>query len=99
MGHTYGLNAVDWERRLDTDALRQGRLARAKQALDDSDLGALILFDMANIRYVTATTIGIWASEKLARFALLPRGGDPLMWDFGSAARLPPPYRPGVGGA
>jgi Xaa-Pro aminopeptidase len=96
MGHTYGLNAVDWEQRLDTDALRQGRLARAKQALDESELGALILFDMANIRYVTATTIGIWATDKLARFALLPRGGDPLMWDFGSAARHHQLYCPWI---
>jgi Xaa-Pro aminopeptidase len=98
MGHTYGLNAVDWERRLDTDALRQGRLARAKQALDESGLGALILFDMANIRYVTSTTIGIWATDKLARFALLPRDSDPLMWDFGSAARHHQLYCPWISG-
>jgi Xaa-Pro aminopeptidase len=97
MAHTYGLNAVDWERRLDTDALREGRLARAKRALEESELGALLLFDMANIRYVTATTIGIWATDKLARFALLPRGGDPLMWDFGSAARHHQLYCPWIG--
>jgi Xaa-Pro aminopeptidase len=96
MAHTYGLNAVDWERRLDTDALRRGRLKRAQSALDESDLGALLLFDMANIRYVTATTIGIWATDKLARFALLPRGGDPLMWDFGSAARHHQLYCPWI---
>ncbi|MEA2385422.1 MAG: hypothetical protein QOH72_5393 [Solirubrobacteraceae bacterium] len=96
MGHTYGLNAVDWERRLDTDALRRGRLARAKHALDESDLGALILFDMSNIRYVTSTTIGIWATDKLARFALLPRDSDPLLWDFGSAARHHQLYCPWI---
>jgi Xaa-Pro aminopeptidase len=96
MGHTYGLNAVDWEQRLDTDALRTGRLARAKKELEESEFGALLLFDMANIRYVTSTTIGIWASDKLARFALLPRGGDPLMWDFGSAARHHELYCPWI---
>src|SRR4029079_13991019 len=31
--------------------------------------------------------IGEWARDKNARFALLPRGGDPILWDFGSAAK------------
>jgi Xaa-Pro aminopeptidase len=84
---TYGLNAVDWEQRIDFDALRRDRLTRAKEALERSDLGALLLFDTANIRYVTATAIGTWANDKLVRFCLLTRDGEPIMWDFGSAAR------------
>src|SRR3954453_6139116 len=36
---------------------------------------------------MTATHIGTWAMDKLIRFAVLPRGGDPVLWDFGSAAR------------
>jgi Xaa-Pro aminopeptidase len=36
---------------------------------------------------MTSTHIGTWAMDKLIRFALLPRGGDPVLWDFGSAAR------------
>ncbi len=39
---TYGLNAVDWEQRTDFDRLRRERLARARAALDASDLGALV---------------------------------------------------------
>src|SRR6201993_5095456 len=31
--------------------------------------------------------IGEWSRDKNARFVLLPRGGDPVLWDFGSAAR------------
>ena len=69
--------AVDWEQRIDFARLRQDRLARAKAALDASDLGALLLFDPNNIRYVTSTHIGEWARDKNARFALLPRGGEP----------------------
>jgi Xaa-Pro aminopeptidase len=42
---------------------------------------------MSNIRYITATHIGTWAIDKLIRFCLLPQGGEPIMWDFGSAAR------------
>jgi len=79
--------AVDWEQRIDFPRLRQERLERAKAALDASDLGALLLFDPNNIRYVTSTHIGEWARDKNARFTLLLRGADPILWDFGSAAR------------
>jgi Xaa-Pro aminopeptidase len=95
---TYGLNAVDWEQRIDYDALRRDRLARAKEALERSELGALLLFDTPNIRYVTATAIGTWANDKLVRFCLLPRGGEPIMWDFGSAARHHALYCPWLEG-
>ena len=97
--------AVDWEQRIDFPKLRSDRLARAKAALDASDLGGLLLFDPNNIRYVTSTHIGEWARDKNARYALLPRGDDPILWDFGSAARhhqlfapwLPPEnFRAGV---
>ena len=74
MGATFGLNAVDWEQRVDVDRLRRERLARIKALLAESELGALLCFDMANIRYVTATHIGTWAMDKLARFSLLCRG-------------------------
>jgi Xaa-Pro aminopeptidase len=86
--------AVDWEQRIDFAKLRRDRLERAKAELQASDLGALLLFDPNNIRYVTSTHIGEWARDKNARFALLPRGGDPLLWDFGSAARHHQMYAP-----
>src|SRR5262245_63777074 len=79
--------AVDWEQRIDFPRLRRERLDRAKAALEASDLGALLLFDPNNIRYVTSTHIGEWARDKNARFTLLKRGADPILWDFGSAAR------------
>src|SRR5919109_694656 len=85
--HTYGAMGVDWEERVRFDRLREERLARIKAQLAASDMGALLCFDMANIRYVTATHIGTWAQDKLNRFCLLPREDAPIMWDFGSAAR------------
>ena len=84
---TYGLHGVDWEERIDYGALRADRLARAKEYLERSDLGAVLCFDTPNIRYITATAIGTWANDKLGRYCLLPRGGEPIIWDFGSAAR------------
>src|SRR4030088_3847327 len=77
---------VDWEQRIDFDKLRKARLDRAQAALEASDLGALLLFDDNNIRYVTSTKIGEWARDKLSRWTLLIRGQDPILWDFGSAA-------------
>src|SRR5438270_80763 len=79
--------AVDWEQRVDFDRLRTHRLARAKAALAASDLGCLLLFDPNNLRYVTSTAIGTWERDKNIRFALLFREDDPILWDFGSAAR------------
>ena len=95
--HTYGTMQVDWEQRADMDRLRRERLARAKAHLARSDLGALLLFDMANIRYVTATHIGTWAMDKLIRFCLLMRDDEPILWDFGSAARHHKLYNPWLG--
>jgi Xaa-Pro aminopeptidase len=95
---TYGPNAVDWEQRVDLDRLREERLARLRATLERSELGALLSFDFANIRYMTATHIGTWAMDKLIRFALLPRGGEPVVWDFGSAARHHQLYNPWLEG-
>ncbi len=81
-----GTMGVDFEERVDYRRMHRYRLGRAQAALEASDLGALLLFDDNNIRYVTSTKIGEWARDKLSRWALLVRGGDPILWDFGSAA-------------
>src|SRR5574340_661033 len=98
MAHkTYGLMGVDWEERANYDRLRKERLARVKDLLQRSEMGALLCFDMNNIRYITATHIGTWAMDKLARFSLLPQDDEPIMWDFGSAARHHQLYCPWLG--
>ena len=84
---TYGPMAVDWENRIDFDRLRRERLDRAKVLLKKSEMGALLCFDMNNVRYLTATHIGSWAQDKISRFTLLPQNDEPILWDFGSAAR------------
>ena len=84
---TFGSMSVDWEERLDLASLRSARLARLNGALESTELGSLLSFDFSNIRYMTGTHIGTWAVDKLIRFALLPRGGAPVLWDFGSAAK------------
>lgn len=81
-----GIQTVDWETRVDVDRLRRYRFERAKAALDASDLGAVLVFEGSNVRYLTATHIGTWGYNKTERWALLTRTGTPWIWDFGSAA-------------
>jgi Xaa-Pro aminopeptidase len=94
---TYGLMGIDWEERANFERLRNERLARIKKLLKESELGALLCFDMSNIRYITATHIGTWAMDKLARFSLLMQDDEPILWDFGSAARHHQLYAPWLG--
>jgi Xaa-Pro aminopeptidase len=58
-----------------------------KEQLAKSELGAVLCFDMNNVRYITSTHIGTWAQDKVSRFTLLTRNDEPILWDFGSAAR------------
>ena len=81
-----GTMGVDFEERVDYHRLHRYRLSRVKQVLEKSDLGALLVFDVNNIRYITSTKIGEWERDKLSRWALLTRTGEPILWDFGSAA-------------
>jgi Xaa-Pro dipeptidase len=81
-----GKTAVDFETRVDLRRLQRYRLGRAQEALRASGCGALLLFDVNNIRYVSSTKIGEWERDKLCRFALLTQDNEPIVWDFGSAA-------------
>ena len=85
---------VDFEERVNFRRLHDYRLARTRAALAESGLGALLCFDQHNIRYTTSTVIGEWARDKLTRYSLLTLGGDPYIWDFGSAARHHKLYTP-----
>src|ERR1700739_941054 len=85
-----GTMGVDFEERVDYRRLHRYRLSRVRQALAHSELGALLGFDVNNIRYVTSTKIGEWERDKLSRWALLTRTGEPILWDFGSA---PAPHK------
>ena len=51
--------AVDWEQRIDFARLRSYRLDRVRAMLGRSDIGALLLFDPNNLRYVTSTAIAM----------------------------------------
>ncbi|HSF06085.1 MAG TPA: Xaa-Pro peptidase family protein [Methylomirabilota bacterium] len=87
---------VDFEERVDFRRLHTYRLARVRQALAHSGLGALLVFDQHNIRYISSTVIGEWARDKMTRWCLLTGTGEPWVWDFGSAARHHRLYAPWI---
>ena len=81
-----GHSLVDFEERVNFDRLREYRLRRTMQSMEASDLGAVLVFDNNNIRYLTGIAIGEWTREKLCRYAIYTRTGELILWDFGSAA-------------
>ena len=81
-----GKMGVDFEGRVDFRRLHAYRLGRARQVLKASRCGALLVFDVNNIRYLTSTKIGEWERDKISRFTLLAADQEPVLWDFGSAA-------------
>ena len=92
--HAPGNMSVDYEVRVDFDRLRKYRIDRAKSALNTCECGAFLLFDFYNIRYTTQTWIGGALGDKMTRYALLTRNGEPMLWDFGSAVRHHKLYSP-----
>jgi Xaa-Pro dipeptidase len=83
----YGQMGVDFEERVNFDRLRAERLAKAKDALKASGIGAVLCYDFDNIRYLTGTHIGEWCRNKMARYAILPNGADPLLYDPATPAK------------
>jgi len=85
---TLGTMATAVEQRIDFDALRTYKLQRVRDQLEEKDLGALLCLDMDNIRYLTSTHLAEWARDKFVRWCVLPRGGEPVLFELGSAAQV-----------
>ena len=83
---TLGTMATDVEQRINFDAMRKYRLARAREQMEKYDLGALVCFDNDNIRYITNTNLHEWTRGKYFRWCVLPRGGEPYLFEVGTAA-------------
>src|SRR5258707_1565522 len=77
----YSQTGADWQYRVDFDRLRPDRLLRLKQQMSARDLGALVLFAGANIRYVTASYQGNWKYNINIRYAVVPQGGEPVLFE------------------
>lgn len=77
----YSQTGADWQYRVDFDRLRKERLQRTREQMDAHDLGALVLFAGANIRYVTGSYQGNWKYNINIRYCVLPNGGEPVLFE------------------
>jgi len=77
----YSVNGADWQYRVDHERLRRQRLERARAEMEAEDLGALVFFAGANIRYITGSYQGNWKYNINIRYAVLPRGGEPVLFE------------------
>jgi Xaa-Pro aminopeptidase len=77
----YSQTGADWQYRVDFDRLRKDRLAKIREQMNAHNLGALVLFAGANIRYVTASYQGNWKYNINIRYAVLPNGGEPVLFE------------------
>jgi Xaa-Pro aminopeptidase len=77
----WGTLAKDWEKGVDYQAMVRERFERAQHAVRSAGLGAVLCFNVDNVRYVTGTHIGEWARDKFDRYCLCPADGPPFLWD------------------
>ena len=77
----YSQTGADWQYRVDFERLRAERLQRTREQMEAYDLGALVLFAGANIRYVTGSYQGNWKYNINIRYVVLPRGGEPVFFE------------------
>jgi len=77
----YSQTGTDWQYRVDFEQLRKDRLARVREQMKARDLGALVLFAGANVRYVTGSYQGNWKYNINIRYAVVPNGGEPILFE------------------
>ena len=77
----YSQTGADWQQRVNFDRLRKDRLQRLRDQMSARDLGALVLFAGANIRYATGSYQGNWKYNINIRYAVVPNGGEPVLFE------------------
>src|SRR5688500_14942333 len=78
---SWGTMAKDWELGVDYGRLIRERFERGQAAVKAAGLGAVLCFNVDNVRYVTGTHIGEWVRDKFDRYCLCPSDGPPYLWD------------------
>lgn len=76
--------AVDWEDRYDFDRLRRQRVAKAQDALAESEADALLVWKDENVRYLTGLRAQLIAGKTTSlNGALLTADADPVLLGSG----------------
>lgn len=69
--------------------MREYRLQRIVEQLQQRDLAAVLLFDPLNIRYATdSTNMQLWITHNHARACLVTASGHMILWDFHNGDHL-----------
>ena len=77
----WGTMATDWEAGVNFPRMIKERLHKAQAAVKGKGLGAVLCFNFDNIRYITGTHIGEWCRDKMTRYCICPKEGDPYLFD------------------
>jgi len=75
-GKVMGRYAFDYEERIDFERLREERLERARKAMKEDGLGAIVAWDDANIRYLTSYYVTTPLRPLEAQFVVFLRNGE-----------------------
>jgi len=78
-----GQYMVDYEDRVDFGRLRRSRLDKARMAMDDFGVEVLVAFDANNIRYITGTFGNPSPTLAAARYCVLAKGHEPILFELG----------------
>ena len=81
---TKGTMQVDYEDRIDFNRMREYREGRIQKFMAETDFSCLILFATENKRYATSTAVASPEVDNMGRYAIVPRGGKPYIFGFGS---------------
>ncbi len=77
---TLGQTNTLLERGVDLERLRGDRLLKVQAEMRARDVGALLLTDPINIRYVTGVSVmPLWSATNLAHYVLVPAEGSPVV--------------------
>jgi Xaa-Pro aminopeptidase len=93
---TVGTMQVDYEERINFDRMRRERLEKIQKALEKTDLGSLLLFEPGNKRYATSTAVASPEVDLMGRYSIIPRGGEPYIFGFGSEVAAEKLYCPWI---
>jgi len=79
---TPGAGLKDFEPQIDMARMRQYRLARVRAEMERRDLGACLLYDMANIRYATGTrNMAVFTAHYPTCYVFAAANGPVILFD------------------
>lgn len=84
MKEAFGILSTDWKEGINWQAVREWRLARAREAMARHELGAILCMYDENLRYISSTLTPGWNRLKPGlRYGILVEGREPIVYEQG----------------